>query len=401
MHDIQHITSSPHNPQGNGHAEKAVQTAKRILKQDDPVLALMCFRATPTSSTGVSLAELLMGRKIRTTLPTLPTNLKPKWPNKSSIKERDKAAKEKQAYYFNRRYGVKDLPVLKPGDSVLLKLDDEAKWKGPGTVLAESVTPRSYTVFSETEGEKRRNRRHLQLLPEGVTGVTERNEESSEQSSQKVQPHVDTNLPAEDNVELKEHSGIPKPALSRPSVSELIPLYTTVGIVVLCIWATYTTAVVSPEVAVDAVEPPEVAVLTAVAAEVMVPAAVLPEVVAYAVEPHEMGMSASALCVVVAPSDTLPVCELFARPVPAIETVYELSPDPQSDIETVTAPAPSESPWWAPAPPWQSSASPVLPAPPWLSALSALPWLSAPPWHLTLPALPPSQFNFNLDFMGT
>lgn len=197
MYDIQHNTSSPHNPQGNGHAERAVQTAKRILKQDDPLIALMCFRATPTSSTGVSPAELLMGRKIRTTLPTLPKNLRPKWPNKSSVREKDKAAKEKQANYFNRRHGANDLPVLRPGSLVLLKLDDESKWKGPATVLAESTTPRSYEVFNEKGGEKQRNCRHLQLLPDGVPGNTLKTVESSEQSPQKVQLHRDTDLSAE------------------------------------------------------------------------------------------------------------------------------------------------------------------------------------------------------------
>lgn len=100
-YDIQHMTSSPYNPQGNGHAERAVQTAKRILKQEDLLLALVSFRATPNTSTGVSPAELLMGRKICTTLPTLQKNLRPKWPNKPGIKKKDREVKEKQAYYFN------------------------------------------------------------------------------------------------------------------------------------------------------------------------------------------------------------------------------------------------------------------------------------------------------------
>lgn len=88
-----------------------------------------------------------------------------------------------------------DLPVLRPGNSVLLKLDDESKWKGPAMVQEESTTPRSYEVFTEKEEEKRRNRRYLQLLHDGFLGITLKTVESSEQSPQKV--HMDLDLRAE------------------------------------------------------------------------------------------------------------------------------------------------------------------------------------------------------------
>lgn len=168
---FEHITSSPHHPSGNGHAERAVQTAKRILQQKDPLLALMSFRATPTTATGVSPAELLMGRRIRTTLPTLESNLVPQWPDLSIVQLRNKADKERQAFYFNRRHGARELSTLRPGDNVLVKIDSEKRWSEPA-VVQESATPRAYVIQSPSGGgQKQRNRRHLQILPrESVAG---------------------------------------------------------------------------------------------------------------------------------------------------------------------------------------------------------------------------------------
>ena len=79
---INHRRSAPYHPSTNGPAERAVQTFKEAMKANTQGSIatrvsrfLLNYRNTPHSTTGVSPAELLMGRKIRTRLNLLKPSL--------------------------------------------------------------------------------------------------------------------------------------------------------------------------------------------------------------------------------------------------------------------------------------------------------------------------------------
>ena len=153
--DFEHITSSPYHVRSNGKVEKAVNTAKRILKKakfdhKDPYLALLDWRNTPTEGLDSSPVQRLMGRRTRTLLPTSAILLKPKLPK--PVKELVTKKREKQAHYYNK--GAKRLKELKPGDMKPDPKDRKKVWK-KATCLQE-LAPRSYEV--EIEGKRyRRN----------------------------------------------------------------------------------------------------------------------------------------------------------------------------------------------------------------------------------------------------
>ena len=153
-----HCTSSPRYPQSNGEAERGVQTVKSLLKktenQDDPYLALLAYRSTPLSGSGCSPAELLMNRKLRTTLPILPENLKPHVPDYSKLQSTEKQHREQQKQNFDSRHAAHTLTQLREGMTVWIP-----DHKCSGEVISQAG-PRSYLVKTSL-GVLRRNRRHL------------------------------------------------------------------------------------------------------------------------------------------------------------------------------------------------------------------------------------------------
>ena len=107
--------------------------------------------------------QLMMGREIRTLLPTLESNLKPVVPNQEAVTSKDEKTKTTYCQYFDKRHGVKPLPDLQPGDVLSVKLDQQKGWKTPGKIIARSYTPRSY-VIQTPSSVMRRNRRNLRRV---------------------------------------------------------------------------------------------------------------------------------------------------------------------------------------------------------------------------------------------
>jgi len=83
---------------------------------------------------GYSPAELLMGRKLRTTVPSITRSLKPKLPNKTALQKKEDERRNKQKANYNWRHKARNLEPLLPGETVWL-LDHEPD----GTIVGEST----------------------------------------------------------------------------------------------------------------------------------------------------------------------------------------------------------------------------------------------------------------------
>ncbi|XP_064468672.1 uncharacterized protein K02A2.6-like [Ornithodoros turicata] len=150
---FEHRTSSPRFPQSNGFVEAAVRVIKLSLKKsDDAYKALQSYRATPLGN-GFSPAELLMGRRLRTSLPTAASLLSPKTPDRNQLRQWEERRIEMQKRNYDQRHGVRTLTPLRQGERVWI-----TDTRSSGVVQA--AAPRSYNIQMD-DGVLRRNRFHL------------------------------------------------------------------------------------------------------------------------------------------------------------------------------------------------------------------------------------------------
>ena len=166
-----HSTSSPRYPQSNGLAEKAVQTAKRIIIKAtasgrDPYIALLEYRTTPISDCGKSPAQLLMRRRLRSILPSTPASLQPDLVNPEATQWRFEEKREKQKMFYDRN--AKTHAGISVGDQILLRKNTGGYQSAVVTEKAD--TPRSYNVRTKDGAIYRRTSRHLKK-PRHYAGV--------------------------------------------------------------------------------------------------------------------------------------------------------------------------------------------------------------------------------------
>ena len=193
-YEFEHRTSSPYFPQGNGEAERAVGTIKSLLnKSGDPYKALLAYRSTPLQI-GYSPSQLLMGRILRSTVPTTRSQREPEVPDLCSVRVQDKRSKARQKRNHDAHHGARELTPLKPGDRVWIP---QRQREGE---VQEEVAPRSYTV--ESGGDAiRRNRRDLIRLPdsEQVTTHSGVGEQIDAEPGEQAQPNNEHTDDPDDN----------------------------------------------------------------------------------------------------------------------------------------------------------------------------------------------------------
>ena len=144
---IEHRKTTPLWPQENGEVERQNKSLLKRMKiaraegkewKKEIRKYLVEYRSTSHTTTGVSPAELLFGRKMRTKLPELKEES-----TESEMRDRDGGMKAKAKRYVDKKR-IAHQSDLAPGDQVLVKQERKNK-------LSTPFAPEPYDVVTKTE----------------------------------------------------------------------------------------------------------------------------------------------------------------------------------------------------------------------------------------------------------
>ena len=171
---VNHITSSSHNPQSNGLAEKYVQIVKSLLykaKEEgkDLFKYLVIFCNTPLSGSLQSLMQILQSRNIISDLPMSNAPRQQLGPQSENLRNVN----------TNAHLPSHDIHI---GQEVMYQDATSKQWH-PATITSLCVQPRSYNITTREGVTYRKTQAHLK--PYHPQSKQSEDEHSDEQSSDK------------------------------------------------------------------------------------------------------------------------------------------------------------------------------------------------------------------------
>ena len=134
---VNHITSSPHYPQSNGHAGKYAQIVKNLFykakeEEKDLFKCLMMYHNTPLNASLQSPMQILQNRSARSDLPM----------SNAARQHLGLQPEKLRTVYKNELLPSHD---LRKGQDVMFQ-DVISKWWYPATITSLCVQPRSYNI---------------------------------------------------------------------------------------------------------------------------------------------------------------------------------------------------------------------------------------------------------------
>ena len=199
-------TSSALYPQGNGRAELAVKSAKRILREnitptgslntDQACRALLQYRNTPIQHIGLSPAQILFHRNLRDSIPVDPMKLRPNkyWITAAATRETAfKKRNEDMASRYNRTTRIL-LPLHTGVDVLVQDPTNKKRWNRSGTIV--EVDGRKYTIKMHGSGRiVTRNRKFIKPFPGDIDIPLYSDSSTSNESLNSSEPLASGEIP--------------------------------------------------------------------------------------------------------------------------------------------------------------------------------------------------------------